>query len=54
MTGLSIPYIYKMMKKDEFPKSVKLTSRTVGWCENEVVKWQEVRKQSRNYSQWAV
>jgi len=51
-TGLSIPYIYKMMKEDKFPRSIPLGKRAVGWNESDIVKWQASRLQLQLHSQW--
>ncbi|MDN3523525.1 helix-turn-helix transcriptional regulator [Halomonas ramblicola] len=43
--GLSTPTIYRLMKKGEFPRSVKLTpnGRAVAWKESDVDAWSESR-----------
>jgi len=38
-TGLSRSSIYLRMVNDEFPKSVSLGGRAVGWLEKEVDEW---------------
>jgi len=42
-TGLSRPYVYALAKKGEFPKSLKLTERSVAWIESEINQWIEQR-----------
>lgn len=46
LTGLSRATIYKMMRADSFPRQVKLTGRSVGWFERDIVEWNEARKTS--------
>lgn len=43
-TGLSRSTIYDWMKREEFPKPVKLGARLVGWMESDVAAWLENRK----------
>lgn len=38
-TGLSKPYIYQMIKRGEFPASVRIAPRYAGWIESEVETW---------------
>tara|TARA_R110001606_G_C15378859_1_gene650229 strand:- start:1261 stop:1467 length:207 start_codon:yes stop_codon:yes gene_type:complete len=38
-TGLARATIYKYMAEGEFPKSVSLGGRSVGWVESEVEAW---------------
>ena len=38
-TGVKRAWIYKLMKKNEFPQAVKLGSRSVAWVESEVDEW---------------
>lgn len=40
-TGLSKSTIYEEMSLGRFPKSFKLSSRTVGWEEDKINKWIE-------------
>lgn len=37
--GISKTSIYQLVKRGEFPAQIRLTSRTVGWRESEVVGW---------------
>lgn len=45
LVGLSTPTIYRLMKKGEFPSSVKLTpnGRAVAWHKADVDAWIESR-----------
>ncbi|BCA93912.1 hypothetical protein TUM19329_02730 [Legionella antarctica] len=45
-TGLSRSSIYLKMAQDNFPKSISLGSRSVGWIEEEITAWIEERIQS--------
>ena len=38
-TGLSRSTVYLMISKDEFPASVSLGERAVGWVESQVDQW---------------
>jgi len=42
-TGLSRPYVYALAKAGKFPKSLKLTQKSVAWIESEVNQWIEQR-----------
>lgn len=46
-TGLSRSTLYAMMADGQFPKSVKLSLRAVGWVESEITSWLESRKALR-------
>ncbi len=49
ITGLSKTSIYRMMDAGNFPKSVKLGARSVGWLQSELDAWISNRvEQSRN------
>lgn len=39
LTGLSPSSIYKQVRLNEFPKSIKLTARATGWDSREIDKW---------------
>ncbi|EKQ6357311.1 AlpA family transcriptional regulator [Pseudomonas aeruginosa] len=39
MTGLARSTIYKLMGGGEFPLSIPLVGRSVGWIESEVQEW---------------
>ena len=42
-TGLSRSSLYAMMARNEFPKSISLGDRAVGWLQSEIESWQEQR-----------
>lgn len=47
-TGLKRSTIYELMRKDEFPKPVKVSARRVAWIETEIESWaQSMIKKSR-------
>jgi prophage regulatory protein len=48
ITGLSIPYIYELISKGEFPKPIKLGERASGWISAEVAAWQARRIAARD------
>ena len=48
LTGLSRSAIYDMIAKGDFPKQIKLTSRSSGWIETEVQSWIESRIAERD------
>lgn len=39
LTGLSRSAIYDMIAKGDFPKQIKLTTRSSGWLQSEVDQW---------------
>ena len=39
LTGLPSSTIYLKMKSNDFPKQVKIGSRSVAWLESEINKW---------------
>ncbi len=41
LTGLKRTTIYEKMKTGEFPVRIVLTTRTVGWLQNEIEAWIE-------------
>ncbi|MCG3884713.1 AlpA family transcriptional regulator [Photobacterium leiognathi] len=41
MTGLSRSTIYLRMSKDDFPHTISLGERAVGWLESDVDQWLE-------------
>ena len=48
LTGLSRSTIYLRMANHEFPESISLGGRAVGWLEQDINKWIEERiEQSR-------
>lgn len=42
-TGLSRSTVYLMMSKNEFPSSISLGDRAVGWLEDDINSWLEQR-----------
>ena len=38
-TGLSRSTIFRLMQAGDFPPSIKLTSRTVGWHSTDIETW---------------
>lgn len=44
LTQLSLPTIYRLMQRGEFPASIRLSSNAVGWDMQEVQEWIEGRK----------
>jgi len=38
-TGLSRSSIYLRMSNGEFPQSISLGSRAIGWLESDVIQW---------------
>jgi prophage regulatory protein len=47
-TGLSRTGVYEAMARNEFPQSIKLGPRAVGWAESEITAWIESRKAMRD------
>ncbi len=45
--GLSRSTIYQMMEDEQFPASVNLGGRSVGWVEGEINNWIEERISKR-------
>ncbi len=43
LTGLSKPSIYRLVKENQFPKQVKLSSRAVAWRMTDISTWIESR-----------
>jgi prophage regulatory protein len=37
----STPHIYDLMKRGQFPRSVKIGANAVAWIEDEIIAWQE-------------
>lgn len=51
ITGRRTTFIYDRIKKGEFPRQVKMGSRS-GWIESEVVEWVEQRIRERDSMHW--
>lgn len=47
-TGLPRSTIYDKMAKGEFPKSIKISARAVGWLETDIADWQRARIDARD------
>ena len=47
-TGLGRTTMYKLIKSLEFPQSIRLGLRAVGWLESEVEAWIKNRVDDRN------
>ncbi len=39
ITGLSIPSIYRLAQLGQFPKSIKIGMKAVGWRESDLQQW---------------
>jgi len=48
VTGLSRVTRWRLERRGEFPRRVKLTERCVGWCEAEVMAWLKTRVEARS------
>jgi prophage regulatory protein len=48
LVGLKKATIYQLHQKGEFPRSVKITKRAVGWVEEEVQRWIAERRDRRS------
>lgn len=48
ITALARATIYKKMATDEFPKSVNLVGRAVGWVESDILDWIDERIEERD------
>lgn len=47
-TGLPRSTIYDKIAKGEFPAPIKLSERSVGWLEQEILDWQKSRIDARD------
>lgn len=52
-TGLSNSSLYEEIKRDRFPKPVRIGARAVGWVSTEVDDWIEQRIAQRDQGQVA-
>ena len=43
LTGLSRSSIYAAIKQGTFPAQIKLSIRSSGWLESEIIAWREMR-----------
>jgi prophage regulatory protein len=48
LTGLGRSTIYELMANGQFPKSIPLSSRAVGWKSTEISEWQQARFAQRD------
>ncbi len=48
LTGLSRSSVYLYTSKGEFPTSIKLGPRSVGWVESEIIAWLDGKVAVRN------
>lgn len=44
-TGLSRATLYRMMKKEAFPRQVRLTAQCTGWWQQDIEHWLQSRRQ---------
>lgn len=44
MTNLSLATIYRLIKRGDFPRPIRLSTQAVGWDINDVHAWIEARK----------
>jgi prophage regulatory protein len=47
-TGLPRATIYDRISKGSFPRPIKLSARSVGWLEAEIIEWQKARIEERD------
>ena len=48
LVGLKKATVYQLHRAGQFPRSVKITSRAVGWVEEEVQQWLAERRNRRS------
>lgn len=48
LTGLGRASIYEYMSRGQFPRPVRLSGKSVGWVEQEVVEWIKARIAERD------
>ncbi|BDI32577.1 hypothetical protein CCAX7_46280 [Capsulimonas corticalis] len=46
-TGLSRSTLYELIRKNEFPSSVSIGARAVGWMDSEISAWISARAATR-------
>ena len=49
MTTLSVSTIYRLMKKGQFPKQIKITERSTRWVESEILDYIYERMRGRSW-----
>lgn len=47
MTKMSRSTIYALCANNRFPKQINLTERSIGWIEDEIQEWLQVRAMAR-------
>ena len=47
LTGLSATTLWRLTRRGEFPKPIRLSSGVVGWLDSEISAWIEERVSSR-------
>lgn len=47
LTRLSKPTIYKLVKRGEFPRQLRLCANKVAWLQSEVADWVQARAEAR-------
>jgi prophage regulatory protein len=47
ITGLSVPTIYRLMGKGEFPRPLKITATARAWKLTDITAWVESREQTQ-------
>jgi len=50
ITTLSVPTIYRLMKKGQFPKQIMVSERSARWSESEVLEYINRKLQLREES----
>ena len=50
LSALSSATIYRLIKKGEFPKQIKLSERSSGWLLSEVEQWLDAKVNARDGS----
>lgn len=48
MCGIRTSTLYEMINKGEFPKPIKLSTRSVAWLKSDVIEWQKSRVAARS------
>jgi len=51
ITTLSVPTIYRLIAKGQFPKQIKLSERSSAWFTDEIYTWLEIKKNTRDADQ---
>jgi prophage regulatory protein len=48
MTTLSVSTIYRLMKKGQFPRQIKISERSTRWVLDEIFEWMDGNFKSRD------